>query len=62
MKQFLCLLAAVAAVSLGIGVALASGPIAVFALVFGYVVRPVRVCATLLLATGMAWFFLRLRS
>jgi hypothetical protein len=33
MKQFLCLLAAVAAVSLGIGVALASGPIAVFALV-----------------------------
>jgi len=36
--------------------------IAVFALVFGYVVRPVRVCATLLLATGMAWFFLRLRS
>ena len=42
--------------------------IAVFALLFSYVrkrlavLKPVPVCASVLLVTGMAWFFLRMRS
>jgi len=42
--------------------------IAVLALLFHYLrktlamIRPVPVCASFLLVTGMAWFFLRLRN
>ena len=42
--------------------------IAILALLFSYLgkllaaLKPVPVCASVLLVTGMAWFFLRLRS
>ncbi len=45
-----------------------TGFIGICALAFSYIVRrlaalqPVRVCASVLLAIGLAWFFLRLRS